>query len=203
MTSTLLVDSAPARQVEHPDAVRDRQAAERIYPPAAKRFVDSNAPPAVQQIRKDDGPARQMYRDLDQFGKGGGSARDLAIAMNNTGTDEAIASTATVIAAMATDMGLTREDISQFAAYTEQLAHKPYTAEEKVAAQRTIVAELRREYGARFSDAWETGKALAALDPRFKTMLDKTGLGDHPAVVKRFTELGQTLRARTLLARKK
>lgn len=189
--NTLLADAPAAQPAEHPDARRDREAAEKVYPAPASKFVDSQAPAAVQAIRAA-APARSFYKDIDQFGPGGGAARALAITINNTGSEAAIASSATAIAAIATDVGLTREDLSQFAAWAEGFIRQPPTASEKIAFQRTTVSELRKEYAGRFDDVMLSAKALVSRDPRLAKMLDTTGLADHPGVVKRFVELGQS-----------
>ena len=89
-------------------------------------------------------------------------------------------------------MGLTREDLSQFAAWAEGFIRQPPTASEKIAFQRTTVSELRKEYAGRFDDVMLSAKALVSRDPRLAKMLDTTGLADHPGVVKRFVELGQS-----------
>lgn len=189
--NTLLADAPATRHTEHPDARRDREAAEKIYPAPAPKFVDSQAPAAVQAIRAAT-PARSFYKDADQFGPGGGAARDLALVLNNTGSEAAIQSSATAIAAIATDVGLTREDLSQFAAWAEGFIRQPPTASEKIAFQRTTASELRKQYAGRFDDVVLSAKALISRDPRLAKMLDVTGLADHPGVVKRFVELGQS-----------
>lgn len=194
---TLLADAPTAPHTEHPDARRDREAAERFYPTPTLRFVDSSAPAAVQAIRAADGPARQMYKDADQFGPGGGgAARALALTLNNTGSEAQIVSSATALASIAVDVGLTRDDLIQFAAYAEGFIRQPPTASEKTAFQRTTVSELRKAFGPRFDEVLKSAKALVARDPRLGKMLDSTGLADHPAVVKRFVELGQIARYR-------
>jgi len=169
-----------------------------LYPPPAPRPVDQPPNAEVAAVRAAD-PARQIYRDEDQFGPNGGAVRDLALAVNHRGTAEQLAQQQVALASVMTDIGAGRDDVARFAGLAGGLAAKPPTAEEKAAWERTAVKDLRAEYGTNFDSAMRDAMLMVHRDPRLKQFLDATHLGSHPTVVVRIVELARGQRAKGLL----
>ena len=201
--SSLLADAAPARPIEHPDATRDRIAAEKLYPPAAQK-VTSRAPNAeVQQVRDANAAVRGMYAPDKQFGKDGGAVRDLALALDFKASQERLDVLVSELASIAVDVGMDRHDVERLASIVATNGAKPPTDEMREAFQRTAIADARRQYGKEFDSVLSDAKALAQRDPRLAQILNKNGVGDDPHIIGRLCELGIAARARGQLAPKK
>ena len=172
------------------------QLASILYPAAPPKPVDEAPNAEVAALRAAD-PARAMYRPEDQFGPNGGVLRDLALAVNPSASADALQRQRVALGAVMTDIGMDRGDVGKLAAFAAQYTAKPPTADEKAAHERTVIKELRAQYGdAAFAGVLEDAKKLVARDPRLAGFLDKTGLGSHPWVISRIAELARTERGR-------
>lgn len=195
-TSDTILAGAPAAPAPPSTGVEaNERLAAALYPEPKPRPVDVPPNAEIAALREAE-PARQLYRDEDQFGPNGGAVRELALAVNPRGTATELESQQASLAAVLTDLGLGRDDVSQLASFAEANARKPLTPEEIAAHQRTTVKELRQELGEGFDDAMADAQKLVKRDPRLFEFLGVTGLGSNPWVVRRLVELGQTARAR-------
>lgn len=192
--NTLLADAAPQTSpvADATGVAANERLAAALYPKTG-RLVDVAPNAAVQALRDD--PARKMYRDESKFGPNGGALRELALATNPGGSRAELESQQRVTAAVMTDIGMGRDDVSQLASFAAQFIAKPPTPEERAASQRTAFKDLRQTYGEGFDDAVRDAKLMVQRDPRLAVFLDKTALGDHPWVVARITELARAQRA--------
>ena len=195
MSTTLLADdptqttTAPATGVEANERI-----AAALYPEPKARASDTAPNAAVAALRAAD-PSRQVYRDADQFGPNGGTVRELALATNPAGSKSSLETQQVALAGVMTDIGMSREDVSQLASFATAFAIKPPTDHERAGSQRAALRELRDTYGEGFDDALRDAKLMVLRDPRLAGLLDQTKLGDHPWVIARITELARAQRA--------
>ena len=201
-TSSLLADAAPA-VFEHPDAARDRLAAEKVYPPAVQPVAYKAPNAAVQGVRDTNAAVRGMYAPAKQFGKDGGAVRDLALALDFKASQDRLDELIPELASIAVDCGMDRHDVERLASIVTANAAKPPTEDMREAFQRTAIADARRAYGKEFDSVLADAKALAQRDPRLAQILNKNGVGDDPHIIGRLCELGIAARARGQLPAKK
>lgn len=197
--NTMLAGAAPAPSAPQTGVEASEQLAAALYPAPKPRPVDTPPNAEIAALREAE-PARQVYKDADQFGPNGGAVRELALAVNPRGTAAELEGQQTRLAAVMTDIGMNRDDVSQLASFAEAYARKPPTAEEKAAHERAATKELRAQYGDGFDDAMADAMKLAKRDPRLHQFLGVTGLGSHPWVVSRMVELARSARARGQLS---
>jgi len=201
----------PATGVEANERV-----AASLYPEPPPRPVDRAPNVEVQTVRDADSMARKMYPDELQWGgkpgpggkvvvggndRGKDVVRSFALALNPAGSAQSLDSQHTAISAVMTDIGASRADLEHWTSLVTKLGGKPPTADDRAAMQREAVRVLREQegHGAGFDLAVKDAKTLATRDPRLKDLLEKTGLGDHPDVIKRLVELARAQRARGLI----
>jgi hypothetical protein len=181
--------NAPAAAAQAHEAIA--RIASRLYPDPAPPSVDKAPNAEVQAVRDAHGAARQMYRDELQFGPVLEEVAQ-AIAPNAPADAQRTAS----LAAVFTDIGATRDDLAAIAAYARSYHESPPTADEEAANERAAIKDLRERYGEKFGEAFGAARALAQRDPRLTKLLNESRLGAHPAVIRRFAELGLAARAR-------
>lgn len=134
-------------------------------------------PPEIQALRDAD-PARAMYSDTTAYASAG-----IDTALGDLGiTGAAAEAEHKAWAGVFTDVGLTTQDAQDVVKLA--LMDEP-NAEEMQGWRGQAEASLQETYGA---DDWQQALADARLlvkrDPRLKDFLNRTGLGDHPHVVK-------------------
>lgn len=145
-------------------------------------------PPEVKALRDSD-QARAMYDDRTAF-KAAGIDKALGeLGIEGPGAEAEHKAWAGVF----TDAGLTPQDAQDVVKLA--LMDEP-TADEAAAWPTQAEAALQEAFGA---DDWRQALADARLlvkrDPRVRAFLNRTGLGDHPTVVKLAAQ-----RARALIA---
>lgn len=172
---------------DQPDATPEATAAPTSPRPEqeiADRLFGAEAGPAQRDLP----PAVKALRDARMYDEGLGDttleqgALDVA---GYAGID--LAETARVAA----DLGATRDDLQQLA----MLAGQHREVDDSTFA--SWEAESRGLIGTEFSARdLELAKQLVARDPAVFEYLDASGLGSHPAVVRRFVRLARDARAR-------
>jgi hypothetical protein len=181
----------PSAATVHPDA----DLAAKLYPELAAKPVDE-APNATVKALRDSEPERAFYRDDQQLGN---APVELARAIAPFASTEVLEANASRLASVMTDVGMSRDDISQLASFAAQAKANPPTHKENAERRRTAMRDLRATYGDSAGDALAAAAQLAQRDPRLARFLDASGLGDHPWVIARMAELARTERnARTL-----
>ena len=197
-TSTMLTGdtAAPAPMVgpgPH-DAI-----AAALYPEPKPAARDAAPTAEIASLRASE-PARAMYADAGQMGD---APRAMALAVNPSASTADIEVMSASWASVATDLGMTRDDLSQLASFAAANKAKPPTTDELRQHALTSVKELRQQYGdAAFDEALAGAKALAQRDPRLCEFLDKSGLASNPWVVARMAELARTARNRATLKKR-
>ena len=109
MESTTLLDtghSTPTTGVGANEAL-----AAKLYPEPVARPI-ARAPNAEVQALRDAEPARAIYRDDMQMGS---APRELALAVTPDLSRDALQGQASIIASIMTDIGFSRDDVSQLA----------------------------------------------------------------------------------------
>lgn len=150
-------------------------------------------PPEVKALR-DAEPARQVYDDRTQYGaaKIGEALADLGI--EGQAADLAHREWAGVFA----DAGLNAEDAAHVVRVA--LMDEPDAAEME-AWPTQAEAALRENYGDDWKSALADARMLVGRDPRLKAYLNRTGLGNHPDVVRIAARQARTLIANGKLKR--
>ena len=165
-----------------------------LYPDAAPPSKATASTPEVAALRSSD-PARQFYSDASNLGEH--NVRELALAINPTGTVEVVAQRGAELAATMADLGMNGDDVARLARLALQFRTKPPSAVEVDGFHRTAFKELRETYGDKnFDQALSDARGLARRDPRLSALLNSSGMGDHPWLVSRLAELGRTARQR-------
>jgi hypothetical protein len=133
-------------------------------------------PPEVKALRDAD-PARAVYDDRTQY-----QAAGIDKALAELGIEGQAAELAhREWAGVFVDAGLTPQDAADMVRVG--LIDEP-TPEEAAAWPEQAHAALREAYGDDAQQALADARLLVRRDPRLKDFLNRTGLGDHPAVVK-------------------
>jgi len=160
--------AAPIEAAPHPDQAR----AERMYPDEPPPEVRTDVPDEIAAMRAAD-PARRMF-GATAF------AQDLP--------DGSLPGIDVVEARqVALDLGVEAVDLREL----RTLANAE--AEPDVEAWRVESHAMLTQRGFTAADL-DGARQLACRDPRVKSYLDATGLGDHPKVVERFVELARRAR---------
>jgi len=160
--------------------------ADRLYATPAKPVIE--APTLkIQALRDAEGPASKLYDAADQFGN---APRELALAMNPTGTSEALAHQAANFAHSARDLGLTQAQIQKLAAVGRTAMASPVSEEQDRTNQLQGIKALREQYGDTFDEAFADARKAAQRDPRIAGFLNRGGIGNRPEVLALFAELG-------------
>jgi hypothetical protein len=175
----------------------DRQAlADSLYPPPKPPFRDPAPNAQVRAVREADG-ARELYEDAKAFGKQGGIARELVIALHPGAALPQIEQTTAELSSIALDVGLDGNDLSKIAAWSRAYQIEPPTEAAQQAHRRTAQRELRERFGdAGYDDAMSAARALISRDPRLLQLVTEAGLGNRPELLLRFAELGLAARAK-------
>jgi hypothetical protein len=152
--------------------------------PAPKGAPSDQLPPAVRELREQD-DARKMFSAQVTY-KDAIKAADGA-----SEQDKAAAAEWREIAA---DSGLSVEETRELVSVFEGMTQPP-TAEVKAQWEAEAISELVREFGKEGAvDALTDAMRLVARDPRVRDFLDSTGLGSHPAYVKRLVQAARSNR---------
>ena len=160
--------------------------AERMYATPQKPVIE--APTfEIQALRDAEGPASKLYDAADQFGQ---APRELALAMNPTGTAEALAHQAANFAHSARDLGLTQTQIEKLAAIGRTAVAAPVSDAQDRTNQLQGIAALRAQYQDKFDQAFSDARKAAQRDPRIAGFLNRGGIGNQPEVLMLFAEIG-------------
>ena len=138
--------------------------------------------------------AKGLYSDLSSIGPA--VVRELALATNEGGEAAELDRQSVELAAVAADIGMDANDVSQLASFVRQMKGKAPTAGEQEAFHRTAERELRERFGEDVDQVRNDVRRLTQRDPRFAAYVQKTHLGNHPWLVLRMADLARTARAR-------
>ena len=214
MNTPSLLTTDAALPGEHPDAARDRIAAEKLYRPAVQPAALKAPNAEVQSVRDADAGLRGMYRPTGYYGvthdaRGSriGVVRDLALALDFKATDADLEARVPELSVIAADAGMNKNDVVKLTSVIREMRSSPWTPEKALQENETWAAKLRQKHlldgPGVYDQAIADATSMATRDPRLKAILDKTGAGDHPEILTRFVELGQEARMRGTLTKKK
>lgn len=194
-TQTLLTPSAaaPNNGGFHPDDPNGAGA--RMYPQTQARALEPLPAPVaeVQALRAQRTAGDVLHPASSLYPKD--VTRDLALAVTPSSDHDALQRQHVEISALAKDVGMNSDDLGMLAGLVKTAISKPLSAAEIDAQGRQALAELRRVHGDRgISRAQADALALAKRDPRLAGLINKFGLGNHPALVLRMAELGRDQR---------
>lgn len=151
--------------------------------------------PAEIQALRDADPARAIYDDRTQY-----KAAGIDQALGELGIEgQAAEAEHKAWAGVFADMGLDAVDAA--AMVRVGLIDEP-TPEEAAAWPEQAQAALRETFGDDAQQALADARLLVGRDPRLKDFLNRTGLGDHPHVVKLAAQRARALIANGTLKRK-
>lgn len=151
-------------------------------------------PPEVKALRDAD-PARSLYDDRTQY-----TSASIDKALAELGIEGPAAKAEhKAWAGVFADAGLTPQDAADMVKVG--LIDEP-TPEEAAAWPEQAHAALREIYGDDAQQALADARLLVGRDPRLKAFLNRSGLGDHPHVVKLAAQRARALIANGTLKRK-
>lgn len=161
-------------------------------PKAAETDKATGLPKSIAELRQSDGIERRMYSAQKTYER-----VDTESLFDPNADPESVAAAGAELREIFSDHGATQDDAT--AIRTLALAHPigSVTHEQHAAwqdqAQRALIAELGPNVA---PAALRDAQRLAQRDPRVVQLLNRTGLGSHPQVVKLFVKLAQEQKSR-------
>ena len=160
--------------------------ADRFYPKATKAELGEAPTLELAELRHaTESPASKLYAT-----QASSATRELALAVNPSGTESVLGQAALEFSQAAVDMGMTEQQVSRLAALARTATANPMTADQQRTAELDSIKALRDQYGPDFDAAFSAARALAQRDPRVKQWLDRSGLGSSRDAVLMFAEAG-------------
>jgi len=161
-------------------------AAERLYATPAKPELGEAPTLELAELRHaSESPASKLYAT-----QASNATRELAVAVNPSGTESVLSQAALEFSQAAVDMGMSEGQINRLAALARTATANPMTADQQRAAELDSIKGLRDQYGKDFDKAFAAARQLAQRDPRVKAWLDRSGIGSSRDAVLIFAELG-------------
>ena len=175
MNQSLIAGGAPSQT-----------AAERMYATPQKPELSQAPTVELAELRHaSETPATKLYAT-----QASNATRELAVAVNPSGTESVLGQAALEFSQAAVDMGMTEQQVSRLAALARTATANPMTADQQRTAELDSIKALRDHYGPDFDSAFSSARALAQRDPRVKAWLDRSGIGSSRDAVLMFAELG-------------
>lgn len=173
---------APAAQSGEPRSHMAQQIQDALHP---REHVEENLPEALRELRNDPErrmiPADKIYASAEMHRLFEGSPT----AATDTRAWQEIAA----------DFGLPPERAREFVGLVEDARKR---APDDATVERwssEAMQHVRLTYGHRADDMLADAKRLVARDPRVSKLLNESGLGSHPRVVRLFVERAASLKA--------
>jgi hypothetical protein len=157
----------------------------RLFNKDPEAFVDANAPDEVKALREADS-ARAMYSPQELF-KNDLPDADFEAVVGKEGPDgqpftqEQAVQAASTFREIAADMSLSATDVREMVPIFKA---PPPTPEVQEANRAAAFKWLNEAHGDQAGFALAAAQALVARDPRAAALLDHTGRGDDPRVVR-------------------
>ena len=201
---SLITGQTATTAFEHPDATRDRLAAETLYAPRAPAAPLPAGTPAAERMYPPGAPAANGSTPYGKDRAGVintavNAAEDLAVALNPAGNTAQLKSQAADLTTAFASAGFDRHDVESIAGFARANVLTPPTEDQVRAHQLTALRDLREAHGPGFDAALSAAKALVKATPTLGKFLEQSKLGNHPAMVLRLAELGLMARARGVL----
>lgn len=192
MAQRLFGDTSQTEQAATtPEPTTDQKAAAILFAPDPE-VKPAEVPIDIAKLRADD-PDRQMF---DAQSTHGDVPLEAAFAGIGGVADDVKAQAAGEWREIAVDVGLSSPEAKEVLGEFQQALANPPTAETRKAWVGEAKRQLLDKYGSDAPRVLADAKRLATRDPRVASLLDRSGLGDSPAMVMRLAELAMRQRGK-------